>query len=181
MDEATWEPKENAGNIENLLKKFEAEQDEKKQTKSKAKDEQSPQKTSSKKTSSVATESKKIKKVPKPKQAVTVANKKDAVHVRNRNAVGKGNASKKKSADSEIGRFEDDVASKISGHGVFDPEDVMRNVKGKAAFDQIFFRVEWKKRNDNVQPTSTFYPYKILKEQCPQVLLEYVETLHCAE
>ena len=175
--DATWEPAGNLGNIKNLIQQYESSLPD--SQKGSDKSSKSEAKTKKPK-SSVLDNSKKIKKEPKSSKSATGSKK---------NASSKKAEKESKSSkdDSEtkvakVGEFSTDEPSKISDHASLDKaKKVIRDVQEKTQISQLFFKIEWQDRSNGVKPTSTYYNFSTLKKKCPNLLLDYVSTMHCSE
>lgn len=66
------------------------------------------------------------------------------------------------------GSFAKDYPTHISSHIKAFCEDSQSN------FDKYMFRLEWKKRADEIQPEGAYFHYKDLKQVCPVILLNYL-------
>lgn len=72
---------------------------------------------------------------------------------------------------ANYGEINSDIPLKISGHTLHDD---VKPESGK--LQHLFFRVEWQKRSDDIQPKPSFYSYHALKEKVPMAILDYIET-----
>ncbi len=163
LDDATWEPLQNLANSSKIIKNFESkhENDDKSSTKSHLKD----SKDNEKKASSLLSQSKKIQK----RRIEQTEGKKP----------GRKPGSKS-SKQPDVGNLDHDTPSKLTDHGLFNGNSVVK-VNPNTNFKNIYFLVEFKKRGDGSQPDSAYYPFNLLKAQCPEILLDYITNMKYAD
>lgn len=212
VEEATWEPEENLGNIKKLIAAYEASKQGDKGGKKNAvvddddddvldggdeeDEEVAPPKRGRKSAESkLNAASKKIQKQPKaaaPKRGrkpvqVAVVNSPQAApqsepeseeekETKAQTKAVKGKFIKVNKAENDkLGSFDYDRPLKISGHGVLNIENGTLDVSDETVpLEKMYYRVEWEAKG-KAKPKDSYYGFDILRQRCPNILLEYVK------
>jgi len=69
------------------------------------------------------------------------------------------------------------VPAKILDHAVMTGPNNMVDVDPSTTLKNVYFKLEFNKRGDGVQPSSTYYSYTLLKKKIPGMILDYVENM----
>lgn len=60
--------------------------------------------------------------------------------------------------------------------GSFRTDAPRKVTAAKLCNDQIIVTIEWQKRSNGVQPKSSNYTNKIVREECPKLLVDFYES-----